>query len=293
MGVHTIHNSKRVIAIGNKIILRKESETFHEFIISLLLSSFGEEWLKNQENVKSNEQHIVFKWYNEYLLLKKTNAKFDQEKKVWIAKSTGNVWAFLSFCYDFYVLKCKNLISQSFLKRLKDFHNFQGARYELAIARIFVKENYKLKFVEDSIKHEEFLITKSHTNQTISIETKSRHREGVLNKSGEMKGIEDLSIGVHRLLNQALKKEISNPFIVFIDFNIPFEDTEHPTQKKWWREIFKAIDSFDEISEVNPEKYTMLIGTNFSFHYDGQNEVDIKKYHLDTSSIIPLYSKFP
>ena len=78
---------------------------------------------------------------------------------------TGNVQSLLCLAYDVYsVMHCGELPASS-VERLKDRDNFQGARYEIAIAAIFVRVGFNIEWIEDKQnKHCEFIATNKEGN---------------------------------------------------------------------------------------------------------------------------------
>lgn len=90
------------------------------------------------------------------------------------------------------------------LKRLKNHQQFQGAAYELRVAGVFARLGFKINFLDDtdrSIKHCEFLATKE--DLVISVETKSKHREGILNHEGVIDYVKINKRNINFLINEA------------------------------------------------------------------------------------------
>jgi hypothetical protein len=69
------------------------------------------------------------------------------------------------------------------IDRLRDRDNFQGARYELAIAAIIARLECSITWLDAdpglrTVKHVEFEATHRPTGQTFAVEAKSRHPSG-------------------------------------------------------------------------------------------------------------------
>jgi hypothetical protein len=76
------------------------------------------------------------------------------------------------------------------MKRLRDRDQFQGARYEIAIAAIFARLDCEIRFIDEDEtlrgkKRVELVATHRPSGQSIAVEAKSRHRAGVINVEGE------------------------------------------------------------------------------------------------------------
>ena len=76
-------------------------------------------------------------------------------------------------------------LPDSLIKRLKDFHKFQGARYEILVAAVFTRAGFDIEWIDDtkaSGKHPEFIATHKRTGRKIAVEAKSRRRPGIQEK---------------------------------------------------------------------------------------------------------------
>jgi hypothetical protein len=101
---------------------------------------------------------------------------------------TGPVMAYFCFGWDLYWLQLIHRLPKSLVRRLRDHDNFQCARYEVAIAAIFARAGFEIELLDEtekSVRHCEFVATHKRTGGIVYVETKSRHRPGVLNQPGE------------------------------------------------------------------------------------------------------------
>lgn len=72
-------------------------------------------------------------------------------------------------------------------RRVTYYDEFQGARYEIAIAAAFVKCDFQIEWIEDkSAKHPEFIARNPRKREEVAVETKSRRRPGVLHDPGTL-----------------------------------------------------------------------------------------------------------
>src|SRR5438132_7174093 len=63
--ISTMFKGKRVRALGSKVLFREPSETFHEFLIALLLSTLGKKWHDEQAQTAPALGHVVWGWIQE------------------------------------------------------------------------------------------------------------------------------------------------------------------------------------------------------------------------------------
>ena len=68
-------------------------------------------------------------------------------------------------------------------------------------------------------RHVEFVAAHKATGQHILVEAKSRHRSGVMGRTGEQD--EKPDIRFRRLINDAIAKDPDNPLAIFVDTNLP------------------------------------------------------------------------
>jgi hypothetical protein len=168
------------------------------------------------------------------------------------------------------------------MHRLRNYDGFQGARYEIAIAAAFVKCGFEIEWIEDkAVKHPEFIARNPLTREEVAVETKSRHRSGVLHQPGTMPPPEELRADVDRLYREALQQDQSNrPFAIFLDVNLP-PNTTADTVAGWQREI---------AGRWQPNEQLALLGfTNFAWHYSRDAEPQAPEFLLS----VPITSARP
>jgi len=178
---------------------------------------------------------------------------------------------------------------------MKNRSEFQGARYEVAVATIFARLDFNLTYMRSkSTKHWEFNARHKVTGEVVAVEAKSRHRPGVLHEPGQQLSLDATKVGVARVLNQALEQKPDRlPFVVFIDLNLPLaSDVSHPG-RKWWKDLERAIELQSRPTASAPAEFNALFVTNFSYHYAQKKTVDADEYAADSSLIIPRYSRIP
>jgi hypothetical protein len=68
---------------------------------------------------------------------------------------------------------------------------------------------------DPSCKHPEFTATHLQSGVVVDVEAKSRHRSGVLGYHGTEQSLAEITLGIHRKLNEAVEKAGDRPLIVF------------------------------------------------------------------------------
>lgn len=289
-----LHKNKRIIGLGNKLYTLEQKTTFHEFCISLIKDTFGMEWYDIEMKKEDVLRHTVIKWFDSYNSLRMNPQKDTiKQDNMYSKAANGGTWSLLSLGYDLFTMYDNGLIDKTVIKRLKNYCNFQGIRYEIAVASILLRGNFDIRFIHVNEQHSELLATHKHWKETIEIEAKSKHRKGVLNFEAGSEIQQEIKIGIHHQLNTALKQKSSKyPFFVFIDLNLPLSK-DHPTSKDWWKDMYDTFNYTKCSSIENPDKFTCLFLTNFSYHYDKDIDINANEYAQDSGIIIPKYCENP
>ncbi len=281
-------------AIWNTLHYRPLHETFHEFIIYILKATFGEKWRKEQMNLSEEERHILIRWVKSYGEWKK--ATHNDEKKegeyIYGAIPSGEVMALHSFAYDIYCLQVVNKLPNFLVNRLKNKNEFQGARYEIAVAAIIARAGFAITFLDDKVKsqkHCEFVAKNKYSGLQIGVEAKSRRRKGVLHEKGNLNYSSVVRGDIENLFEKALTQRPKNmPYFIFIDLNVmPTPDPEIPPDKKpWFKDIKLLLDRYGIPSKENPDPFNALVLTNFSYYYLGNLPIThLGEYGLIISEI--------
>lgn len=272
----THFKEKRVVAVGSRLYHSLPSDiTFHEFLITFLKDIVGMPWGKSESEKPKGEQHLIIQWIGEMadLLRDAVVVKEREWGDMKSTKTSGNVLALLSLAYDLYsVFHCGDL-SEELVDRLKNMDQFQGAKYEIAVAAIFVRAGFIIKWIpRTEEKRCEFIATHRITKQNVIVEAKSRHRSGILGRPGMKEKLGRMRTQVGRLFNDALTKPTGGlPFIIFIDINLPLTPGNNDLSKKWVGDVKKMLDQHPVGTLNNPDPFAMLCITNFSWHYHEQD----------------------
>jgi hypothetical protein len=269
---------RKVWAIGSRLYTdRSPKETFHEFILHVLRQTFGEPWRAEQTALADDERHFVLKCFQELTRFKEAHTDHEALARDGQVSAVANGWVsyLMSLAWDVATLVHAADLPESMVKRLRDRDQFQGARYEIAIAATFARLDCEIRLLDDhedlqSVKHVEFEATHRPTGQTFAVEAKSRHRAGVVNRPGEHDPDDPLrgdARGVRKLYRDAvLKAPEDKPFFIFIDINAPLS-----TDGEWQADVQGWMARLPEPSEAQPSSFNALLVTNFSPHYAGDD----------------------
>jgi hypothetical protein len=253
----------RMVAIWNQLHERPISETFHEFLVEIpLKGTFGKEWYETELLKDEEQRHVVEQWLRAFRKEGQKHRPLDHKPgEPYAAASIGATTELIALAHDLYLLQKVNRLPARLVERLRNYAEFQGARYEVAIAAAFVKCGFEIDWVENrSAKHPEFIAHKKQSGEQVAVETKSRHRGGVLHHRGKLSPPKDLKADVDRLYRDALQQNSRGlPFAVFLDVNIPPEfKSDEPAE--WQREI---VGRWKE----KGEEVSLLGFTNFAWHH--------------------------
>lgn len=180
---------------------------------------------------------------------------------------TGDLKALSCLAFDVYTLRHAQSLPEPLIKRLRHDEQFQGARYEIAVAAVFVRAGYEIDWLASrERKVPEFVARHPSTGTEIAVEAKSRHRAGVLGRNGEVRSMEAFSVDVLGLMKRALLKETDGrPLVVCLDLNIPTEQAG--SVEDWIAALNSQLLEPLDASGTNP--FSAVFLTNYSWHWDG------------------------
>lgn len=187
------------------------------------------------------------------------------------AAPTGDVQALLSLADDVYCLCLVEQMSGKILDRLRNIGEFQGVRYEIALAASLVRAGFSISWLESNEPHAEFTAFLPESGESIIVEAKSRHRAGVLHESGEPPDLSSLKADITGLYLDALKKPTNDlPYVIGIDVNLPLDLKKMDGSSRRMDGVFKLMDKGPVPTQEKPAKEFLLVLTNFAWHYVGQ-----------------------
>ena len=233
--VHCNASGHKFVAVGNTLYWSKDWKVFPDFLMDYIKIVLGREWLESNVSKPYKERHEIIKW-----LEKMTDFQKQQKKDIdglYSAIPNGAMLAYMTLAYDIYTLRHHSALQNEVIKRLKNPKQFQGALYELFVAATFIRAGFEINYEDEtdrSKNHPEFIAVHKKTGQKISVEAKSRHREGLLGYPGETS--KQVKIRIIQLINKALRKVSHYPFIIFIDLNLPV-NINKSLHQQWIKKI--------------------------------------------------------
>ena len=254
--------------------------------------TLGKEWHDEQIKRPPDQRHQILKWFDAmHELLMRSGSDSGNREGVRSARASGDAWALLTLAYDIFHLLHRGDLPGGLVDRLRKEDQFQGARYEVAVAAIFVRAGFEVKFVaaEGSKKRCDFIAHDPATGIDIAVEVKSRHRAGVLGQPGQIEEAKAVRGDVEGLINDALEQNPGNmPFMIFIDVNVPPVPGIPIQERAWFRDIWDSMQSVPAPAPTRPDEANALVFTNFAYHWDGSKPTSGTEY-LYIASQHPKY----
>ena len=209
----------RLAAVGKKLFWAKDWKVFPDFLNQYLRGLLKKEWGERQVALPFEEQHPIVQWRTIWTTAQQTQSR--NEEGLYSAEN-GAAIAWFRLAYDLYLLEHNAHLQKRLLQRLREPAQFQGARFEAAVAAMMLAAGYELNFANEKLpgKHPEFVAVGKENSFRLAVEAKSRHRPGVLGFPGQRSDSVDTS-DIDGLLRSALEKDTVDPLLIFIELNSP------------------------------------------------------------------------
>ncbi|HZC22659.1 MAG TPA: hypothetical protein VE866_04910 [Candidatus Binatia bacterium] len=267
---------KRMVAVKNRLYLDKWN-FFTDFLRDYVPMVFGDEWCKTELTKPLDERHPVTQWRTQGAVY--MNAQPPQLDGSRVAPFSGALAAYACFAYDLYIVDNNGDLDDALVQRLKNPEHFQGARHELFAEATCLRAGCKVERENEkdgASRHAEFTAKHVATGQLLSIEAKSKHRQGVLGRPGKPAEKPDLRFG--ELINDAVSKHSPHPLVIFLDTNLPFKWADRLYSRQYdtaptgvmqpipSRAMQTILDrTKKEHNNVDP--YCMIVFSNHPHHY--------------------------
>lgn len=286
---------RKIWALGNRVYPDEPpSITFGEFILKVLKNELGRDWWEENSKKPVTDQHYIFRAFDQFEHWKK---RVDRDARIGPDGSKGALpdgWTYnlLSFAFDVAVLiHGADGITDDLLDRLRNRAEYQGARYEVAVASIFARMGCKITFIENHLnteRHPEFYAEIPDNGLKVAVEAKSKHRPGVIHETGQSDVSYLRRTRVVPLINAALKQNPGDiPFIIFVDINQPFEFST--TKEEHLKRLMFSTANMKKASQENPDEFALLYLTNYS----GQFLKEQKMTKTFPTFVIPQFTTIP
>lgn len=269
--ISMVWQGQRWVAVRNKLFYKEADKWkyFPDFLRDYVPEVFGLEWCKSEAAKPEAQRHPIIAWRAQghaYM-----NAQPAQPDGSRVALPSGALAAYTNFAYDLYVVHDNGGLDEDLLERLKNPAQFQGARHELFAEATCYRAGFTVQHENErdvSKRHTEFTATHTETGQQVSVEAKSRHREGVLGRPGI--AAERPSFTFARLINDAAAKNPPHPLVIYLDTNLPFKWAEGWLTPQAGNTLSRPMQiMLQEIKREhnNVDPYTLLVLSNHPHHY--------------------------
>jgi len=284
--LHANFKGHKLVFVGSQLHWAKEDKwkTFQDFLLDYIKTALGSDWGNAELKKPFEERHQILKWYDAMCRFQQSQTK--GEDGIYVAVPNGAFAAYLSVAYDLYVLRHHSALQKNIIERLRHPDQFQGACYELFATATCIRAGFSVEFEDEkdgSKKHPEFIATHKGNGQKVSVEAKSKHREGVLGYPGQQDTDEGVRLRVGGLINQALKKKSTHPLVIFVDVNVPPIVAERILGVPPPNGIAKALDQVAK-GDNGKDLFNMILFTNHPHHYGRDDEPDPKKHIVSVIS---------
>lgn len=292
-----ISKNKKVWALGQRVYARNNiNESYSDFARFILIETIGEEWISKQGSLPWTEKHFIAKCLEKFVswrekTVKETGALPGER---YTGVPDGWTKSLASLAFDITCLRQLGAIPATLVSRLKIPDQYQGARYELAVAAVFARLGFNINWIDpksSDLKHCEFIAHHPPTGTSIAVEAKSRHCSGVIHQAGKLNEAKIRKGNVQPLINRAKQKSEFGkmPFVIFIDVNAPSKASSDWQQIPWVKDILDAARKSSPTSETEPHDCNGIYFTNYSYHYDEERPSNFNE-HL---AAIPSSPRFP
>jgi hypothetical protein len=276
--IRTPFNGWTMRAFGGTLTWRKPTETFHEFCVWVVKKTFGREWYENEIALPASERHVVARWYENYIELINRNTPADHKSGELVdTVPTGGAQELVLFGRDLLYLTQLGRLPDSLLDQLRHRLEFQGAWYEVRVASALVHGGFDIEWLDrKSESHCELTATHSFTLETFAVEAKSKRRPGLLNEAGEY--ADDYKVKANRNFRDALEKDTQRlPLIVFVDVNMPLNESVEDAGAKWAQHMADYIEPMG-VSPSVPAKFAYAVCTNFSYPHRASEPASVSRW---------------
>lgn len=279
----TNYQGKSMWALGSRIYYYpRENISFHEALFFVLSQELGKEWIEQQEALPLASRHFILKCHNAYVEFRRKNSSPENQiGNNWSAVPDGLTKSLLALVFDVScIIHVHGHLPEKMIQRLKlPDSNYQGVRYEIAVAALFARIGCTFEFLDEKLDelqqipgHCEFFATEPETNTTIAVEAKSKVRKGVLHEPGQSKDFQLWSNVTGPYRNALTQNPENTPFFVFVDVNSPPTPGVQAFDKPWANEILENRKRTSVNKPGNLDPCTAIIYTNYSYHYQSDSE---------------------
>lgn len=271
--IGTKSNEHQFVAVGKKLHYSKTWKTFIDFLGHFMKLKLTGEWGSAEIAKPFDERHPIMQWYDAVCRAQAKSIKNPGEPAS--MEMIGVLACYYGLAYALYQIEHNVELQSRMIARLKDRSNFQGAYYELMVARVLIAAGFELTLEnEDDRKsqHCEFAAVSKDTGQKFWIEAKMRSVAGLLGKNStdgvDAPTAENPISHLVKHLHAALRKPADDQRIIFIDINaeMPRGINEENRPAFVDKVNHRLLKYEKEMLEDGKSAYVFV--TNMTFHRD-------------------------
>jgi len=187
-----------------------------------------------------------------------------------VYRPSGSSVAWGRLGYDLFTVRDNAKLLAKLSRELRNPDEFQSARCELLTCSIAVTAGFEIQFEDEADtnkRHVEFVAVHTEAGISISVEAKSRRRNGVLGFKGGHAGDPGAKVKIRSLLEDALGKAPEYPLYVFVDVNLPFGTKEE--RMRWLTEIQQTVHDLHAEGYLRDSLLHGVLFMNDPSHYIG------------------------
>lgn len=214
--ISTTFDGHDVVQVGGKIIVTRGIRHFPVFLDLYLQQLLRPQWMAEQMRLPPAEQNPVVQWRN----ICAAAERQDEGEMVRIRTGAGRAWFRLA--YDLYLMESNAKLQEELVDRIRTRKQFQGARFEAAVAAMMLPAGYDLVSIPargGPEKRGEYIATHRTTGRRLIVEAKSKERHGIMGFPGDREEPEQLKVWRH--LHNAIEKDPVDPLLIFVELNVP------------------------------------------------------------------------
>lgn len=263
----------QIVAVGNKVMFSKDWKTFIDFLGHYLKTKLTPEWGNAEIAKPLNERHVIMQWYDAVCRLQAETIKTPGEPTY--MDVNGVLACYYGLAYALYLIEHNVELQSRMIARLKDRSNFQGAYYELMVARVLIAAGFDLTLedeVDRASQHCEFAAVSKNSKQKYWIEAKMRSVAGLLGKNetdgAPAKTAQNPISHLVTHLHAALRKPADDQRMIFIDLNAEMSSGVSDENRPAFLEAVNRRIAKYEKEQLEEGKTAYVFVTNMTFHRD-------------------------
>lgn len=265
------HGKHQIVAVGSQIHYSSNWKTFIDFLGDYIKRKLPPEWGNSEIKKPLADRHPIMQWYEAVCRIQADSIKEPGQPAS--MEVLGALASYYGLAYALYLIDHNVDLQDRLIARLKDRSNFQGAYYELVVARALILAGFSLTLEDESDRgsqHCEFSAISIKTGKKYWIEAKMRSVAGIMGKT-EVDGATSRKAEnpISKLINHlsaALRKPADSQRMIFIDINTEMPvDVSIDNRPGFIDSINRRLQKYEKES-LEPGKSAYLFITNMTFH---------------------------